>query len=400
MKLSNLFKPRRLYWEAQRRMLWARETWDAARAVATERGLSTIGVLREQAALYRKHDLDQYAYYWYRLYENRLPEEEKPLYLPDSVEANRRLWRLLTPDAYRCLYDNKLLFNRFFAPQGLPLAEIYGVLDPQVGFRSDGGALREAADLRSWLLKHGDRGFVFKPAEGIQGHRILVFVGRAPGSSDEVLTLAGERYSADQLVRFSADSSVLAEHNPGANLVPFLLEERIRPHPTLADFIGPTLCSVRVQTIIGQDAKPRIIAAVFKLQPGTAGVDQLVHGAVGCWVDLATGRLGRGRTRQSREDTSVIPGTDTSFVGFKLPDWDAVQDVALRAAAAFPWARAIGWDIGVSDRGPVLIEGNERWSPSLIQMPAPHGLRTGEFKALCDSLEAEAREGARAWTPR
>jgi hypothetical protein len=201
-------------------------------------------------------------------------------------------------------------------------------------------------------------------------------------------------------VHFTQESSPLAEHNPGANPVPFLLEERIRPHPRLAEFIGPTLCSVRVQTIIDREAKPRIIAAVFKLQPGTAGVDQLIHGAVGCWVDLATGKLGRGRTRQSREDTSVIPGTDTSFVGFKLPDWDAVQDVALRAAAAFPWARAIGWDIGVSDRGPVLIEGNERWSPSLIQMPAPSGLRTGEFRALCDSLEAEAHEGARAWTRR
>jgi hypothetical protein len=27
-----------------------------------------------------------------------------------------------------------------------------------------------------------------------------------------------------------------------ANLLPFLMEERIRPHPDLAKFIGPTLC--------------------------------------------------------------------------------------------------------------------------------------------------------------
>ena len=60
--------------------------------------------------------------------------------------------------------------------------------------------------------------------------------------------------------------------------------------------------------------------------------------------------------------------------------------MALQAAAAFPWARAIGWDIAISDRGPVLIEGNRTWSPSLIQMPAPHGLITGEFRALCDAL--------------
>jgi hypothetical protein len=34
----------------------------------------------------------------------------------------------------------------------------------------------------------------------------------------------------------------------------------------------------------------------------------------------------------------------------------------------------------------VLVEGNERWSTSPLQMPAPHGLMTGEFKALYKAL--------------
>jgi hypothetical protein len=146
-----------------------------------------------------------------------------------------------------------------------------------------------------------------------------------------------------------------------------------------------------VQTIIARNARPQVIAAVFKLQPGTVGVDQLVHGAVGCWVDLDSGRLGRGRTRSDRADTFVIPGTDRTFAGFELPDWSATRDLALRAAAAFPWARSIGWDIGITDHGPVLIEGNERWSPSLIQMPAPRGLLRGELKELCEALAHQNR---------
>ena len=111
--------------------------------------------------------------------------------------------------------------------------------------------------------------------------------------------------------------------------------------------------------------------------------------AVGCWVHLDSGRLGRGRTRSDRGDTTVIPGTDRSFLGFELPHWPAVKDLALRAAAAFPWARAIGWDIAITESGPVLLEGNERWSPSLIQMPAPGGLMRGELEALRNSLLAK-----------
>jgi hypothetical protein len=39
----------------------------------------------------------------------------------------------------------------------------------------------------------------------------------------------------------------------------------------------------------------------------------------------------------------------------------------------------------------MLIEGNEEWSPSLIQMPAPHGLMTGEFAELYRSLGGQTR---------
>src|SRR4051812_17552037 len=182
-----------------RRLMWARETWEAARAVRGERGLNTLGVLAEQARLYRQYDLDQYAYYWYRLFEKRLPLEEKIHYLPDSVEANARLWPLLTPEAYRCLYDNKLVFNRFFGSLGFPLAEIYGVYDPHVGYTSSREPLRTTEDLRRCLVRYADEGFVFKPAEGIQGHHILVFTGRAGESDDGILTLSGERYDAAQL---------------------------------------------------------------------------------------------------------------------------------------------------------------------------------------------------------
>jgi hypothetical protein len=394
MSFVRPFRRYRVIDRCVRRLLWVLETWDAARAVRQERGLSTLGVLAEQARLYRQYDLDQYAYYWYRLFERGISQEEKVQYLPDSVEANPRLWSLLTADCYRCLFDNKLVFNQYFAPLGFPMAEIYAVYDPDVGYGVAGEPLRSRGDLRRWLLAHGHRGFVFKPVEGIQGHQVLVITGRTgQGDDDGVVTLAGERHDAESLTEFAGGASAISDKNPGANPVPFLLEQRLVPHARLAEFIGPTLCSVRVQTIIARNGQAEIIAAVFKLQPGAVGVDQLVHGAVGCWVDLDSGRLGRGRTRSDRRDTCVIPGTDRPFVGFELPRWTEVKDLALRAAAAFPWARAIGWDIGITDAGPVLIEGNERWSPSLIQMPAPRGLMRGELKALCDSLKKTAVEG-------
>jgi hypothetical protein len=146
-------------------------------------------------------------------------------------------------------------------------------------------------------------------------------------------------------------------------------------------------------TFIGLDGAPHILGAVYKIQPEPVGVDHLSHGALGSWVDPGTGRLGQGRSRHHFGYSSVIPGTDKRFVGFELPHWPEIRKLALQAATVFPWARSIGWDIALSDRGPVLIEGNAEWSTSLLQIPAPHGLMTGEFKALCDTLAAAPTTG-------
>jgi hypothetical protein len=237
----------------------------------------------------------------------------------------------------------------------------------------------------------GNTGFVVKPVEGIQGHKILVFAGPAHDEEGVFETLAGERYDAAGIIAHVAGGAThLLAENPGADPYAFLVEERLHPHPQLAEFIGPTLCTVRVQTLVARNGLPRILAAVFKLQPGTSGVDHLIYGAVGCWVDLETGKLGRGRSRLHDEYVTTIPETDRSFLGFQLPLWEETCALALEAAAAFPWARCIGWDIGLSDRGPIIVEGNERWSPSLIQMPAPQGLYTGELKALVEELSSRS----------
>jgi len=112
----------------------------------------------------------------------------------------------------------------------------------------------------------------------------------------------------------------------------------------------------------------------------------MAHGALPAYVDLDSGVLGTGRRRHDPDYISFIPGTDTSFIGFKLPYWSEVKELALRAAAAFPGVRSIGWDIAISEQGPVLIEGNTGWSKDLIQMPTTKGLMTGEFKTLCEAL--------------
>jgi putative polysaccharide biosynthesis protein len=360
--------------------------WHDSREVASQNGVSRLRMVQDLVILNATRGLGLSPYFQYRLYDPRLSSRDKRRFLPDTPWANARLWDRFNPKQYRCLYANKLIFNRFFGSFGLPTAKILGVFDPDVGRTAEGARLQTAQDLRSWLPTVAQNGFVFKPAEGVKGQSILVFTGLADRDANSFVTLSGDLYDASRLADFARDVDGLRRDRPAANVRSFLIEERIRPHPELLRFIGPTLCTTRIQTIVDMKGTAAIIAAVFKLQPKPIGVDQLIHGAVGCWVDVKTGVLLAGRTRDSLEETTLIPGTDTSFRGFQLPDWADACSLALRAASAFPWSRCIGWDIGLSDRGPVLVEGNEEWSPSLIQLPAPYGLMSGEFEQLYRAL--------------
>lgn len=391
-----------------RRLSRLSHAWHYARAAAAEDGSTPLFHLRDARQCHRRYGIGPAAYYYYRFFDPAKPPDEKARYIPDDLyalggQASRRFQRRLAPRRYHLLFDNKLVSGHFFRSAGLPVPRMYGVYDPVLGHTMDGARLRDSADLRAWVEAFTGEGFVFKPLAGGFGINVLVLTSRALDDRGVFLTAAGRRYDADRLVAATRDPTVrefLRRRNHGCDLDSYLLQEHVRPHPAITALTGgPTLCSVRVQTFVDVAGAPRILGAGFKLQPARTGVDNMAFGTVLCWVEVDRGTLGPGRTLKSVTEITTLPDTSRSFVGFGLPDWPAVQSLALKAAAAFPWARCIGWDIGLSDRGPILLEGNDLWGPGGVQLAAPHGLLTGDFKALYESLEPSNRPRRRTTSP-
>jgi hypothetical protein len=38
-----------------------------------------------------------------------------------------------------------------------------------------------------------------------------------------------------------------------------------------------------------------------------------------------------------------------------------------RAALTLPWCNGVGWDVAITPTGPMLVEGNGQWNPSIGQ---------------------------------
>ena len=61
---------------------------------------------------------------------------------------------------------------------------------------------------------------------------------------------------------------------------------------------------------------------------------------------------------ENRRSIKTHPDTGKNLVGFTVPDWEEAVDLCLRAASVVPDLKIQGWDIALTDHGPVLLEVN------------------------------------------
>ncbi len=371
---------------------------------ASERhGVSSWRMVKESLALRKLNELRWHEYIYYRLFDPEKPWERKTQYIGQSLM--RRLWSALNPIEYRYIFKNKLVFHQVCDSVGLPVPLLIGVFDPDCGRTADGRPLRTRDDIAEFILGLEEPEIVIKPAEGAEGRMVRAFSGTEESGEPTLLELDGTPITARQLYDYMTDEQLIAQAcSGGSDIRPvFLIERRLTPHPEMADLSPKTLCSFRVATLRDTGVEPHIIGATYKYQRTASGADNMHRGSMAISIDIDTGILGTGWTMLHEYYKGVFdslppverlesdPVTDVQFKDRRIPMWDGVKDVALRAAETFPYVRAVGWDIAVTPDGPVILEGNWAWGEELTQGGGGRGLYHGDFKAVCERLRAEGK---------
>jgi Sugar-transfer associated ATP-grasp len=77
------------------------------------------------------------------------------------------------------------------------------------------------------------------------------------------------------------------------------------------------------------------------------------------------------------------------MVGFELPMWNAAKSLALEGMKVFPKMGMIGWDIAITDVGPVIVEPNETPDHMLPQIADRRGMLDDRFRAYVAERKAE-----------
>ncbi len=341
------------------------------------RGLSTSLRRRfaEQLVLLWSNRIKAADYYNMGLFDPAMPPALKRNYI-----GRYEIWRLFlafNPLEHQHLTNKKLEFNACAAKANLPTAQVLAVVSRQP---SGCGApsLGTEEELRAWMTQNAIADVVLKPVDGTKGWGVISLgerVGEAKWRKlpqGEVIDLAAIwAHCARYLYRGGA-----------------IIQRRLVPHPVLARVMPDVLHTVRIITYL--DPQPVIIDAALRVGNGKGAADNMAQGGLVVPIDLETGRCGQGSGLidglPRRVDHHPVSGN--RITGIVLPDWDRVCSVAKAAAQTFSVLKSIGWDVGLTTQGPVLLEGNACYDLTVNQIARGKGILAMPW------VEAFYKEGA------
>ena len=341
-----------------------------------ETGKSVFGQAREMLLLRRGlGGITPQEYIANRLFDDdRFTTADKRAFL--GVRGEHAVDRICNADhRWRAPVKDKIVFAAMMRGLGFPVPEL--IAFHHARRRCFMGAdLRTREDLLGFL--RGLKRPVFgKPLGGRWSLGAASLEGYdAP--SDTVRTLGGATIGvedlADQIAAFADEG--------------YLFQERLVPHAMLAEICGPAVGTVRLLTAM-TGRGPELIATVWKVIGGGNIADNFwrrgnmlaaIDSDSGTVLRVASGLGHEAATHESHPDSGM------PLPGLVLPDWQAARATCLSAATALAGLRLIGWDIALTEHGPVIVEANTLPAFNLHQIATGRGLLEGrfaEFVASC-----------------
>ncbi len=149
-----------------------------------------------------------------------------------------------------------------------------------------------------------------------------------------------------------------------------ILEEVIIQHKEMARFNKSSVNTLRVTTLVCADGSVKVVTAVFRVGRQGKVADNFHHYGLAALIDLDTGIVMTPGVDRDFNRFVLHPDSKVPIVGFTIPNWELVLEVAKKAAMVIPEVRYVGWDICINEDGiPVIIEGNYGADVDVTQVP-------------------------------
>ena len=344
----------------------------AVAAAAKARRVPMVPALAKSLNLYLRHAFSLKEIVGYGLF---VPEVAAKY--PVLISKHRSLGCLerWNPQERHPLTEDKAEFHLRCVSARIRTATTYGWTSRGKFFMPDG---RQVSCLAAWREHLGvclPANFIVKDRAGAYGSGFQV-VRRDGG--DRFVVGQGGPLGVDALI----EALMPAEKNTD-----LIIQQRLYDAPSLRRLSGKrSLQTLRINTLLEDDGRVSILFYMLKIIAGDVVVDNFSMGATGNLIgfgDRGQGVL-RGAVTLHASGCGMAaihrhPVTGMSLDGFVIPSWREAIELVSAAQRNFKELRTLGWDVALTDDGPVIIEANARWDPPLY---APFLLGDGDWQRL------------------
>ena len=147
-----------------------------------------------------------------------------------------------------------------------------------------------------------------------------------------------------------------------------LVEECIKQHEAVDEFIPGCVCTVRVVVLQDEEGTHTICAG---MRFGHDGItDNFSQDGMVADIDIESGVIVTDAVDKKGHVYEKHPISGKTFKGFKVPNWDKVRYVTENAMNVLPGINYVGWDVAICPDSAVLVEGNAM--PDLVLIQAPY----------------------------
>lgn len=304
---------------------------------------------REMRALERYWGCMPTQYYRYRFWHRECPLtlEEMKRYIPDFFA-----FYLLYPLSFRdrnILCEDKRLMYGLNDGLGIPQPRAVfntrdgGIYDPQLNPISEGEAMERIRACRAASI-------FLKPTFGVGGRGIRVYEREGERYID---TKSGEALSTGLLTTLAGED--------------YLAEEGVVQHPVMNAIYPHSVNTFRIVTECDGKRQARVLLSLMRMGSGGSRIDNASSGGLYIRVDPASGILSDAALRDDHTAYPTHPDTGFRFAGYEIPMWEELAAFASATALKYREMRYVGWDIAYTERGPVVIEGNNGPGMGILQ---------------------------------
>ena len=136
------------------------------------------------------------------------------------------------------------------------------------------------------------------------------------------------------------------------------VEDSIEQHEEMKKLNPTSINTVRVVTVLDKHNEAHVMYTLQRIGINNMSVDNVGSGGIytvlsdegqiinPCWSDKTI-------TTYTKH-----PTTGMDLIGFTVPYYKEALELCKKAAKVEPHIRYVGWDIAISDKGPVIVEGN------------------------------------------